>query len=43
MSPFASVAVLTVVGGVWLVAVGVTEIVVALRIRSGARTLPRPV
>ncbi|MFG2453597.1 HdeD family acid-resistance protein [Streptomyces sp. NPDC048512] len=41
VSPFESVAVLTVVGGIWLIAVGVTEIVVAFRIRSGARAIPR--
>ncbi|MFF4800291.1 HdeD family acid-resistance protein [Streptomyces sp. NPDC001351] len=40
-SPFASVAVLTLVGGIWLVAVGVVEIVTALRIRGRARQLPR--
>ncbi|MEU3843931.1 HdeD family acid-resistance protein [Streptomyces sp. NPDC028635] len=40
-SPFRSVAVLTVVGGVWLVAVGITEIVTALRIRGRVRDVPR--
>ncbi|MGW2723017.1 HdeD family acid-resistance protein [Streptomyces sp. NPDC001492] len=40
-SPFASVAVLTLVGGIWLVAVGVVEIVTAIRIRSRAREVPR--
>ena len=33
-SPFESVAVLTLVGGIWLVAVGVVEIVTAIRIRG---------
>ncbi|MEU8791899.1 DUF308 domain-containing protein [Streptomyces sp. NPDC048643] len=41
VSPFESVAVLTVVGGIWLIAVGITETVVAFRIRSGARAIPR--
>ena len=40
-SPFASVSVLTLVGGIWLVAVGVVEIVTAIRIRGRARQLPR--
>ncbi|AVH61325.1 MULTISPECIES: HdeD family acid-resistance protein [Streptomyces] len=40
VSPFESVAILTVVGGIWLIAVGVTEIITAFRIRSGARTVP---
>ncbi|MFI6490317.1 HdeD family acid-resistance protein [Streptomyces sp. NPDC050564] len=39
-SPFESVAVLTVVGGCWLVAVGLVEIIMAFRIRSGARAVP---
>lgn len=39
-SPFASVAVLTLVGGIWLVAVGAVEIVTALRIRGRARQAP---
>ncbi|MGW0771690.1 HdeD family acid-resistance protein [Streptomyces sp. NPDC002676] len=42
-SPFHSVAVLTLVGGIWLVAVGIVEIVTALRIRSRARSVPRTV
>ncbi|MBG0854066.1 HdeD family acid-resistance protein [Streptomyces spinoverrucosus] len=42
-SPFESVAVLTVVGGCWLVAVGLVEIVTALRIRVRARQVPREV
>ncbi|MET7480528.1 HdeD family acid-resistance protein [Streptomyces sp. NPDC005648] len=40
-SPFESVAVLTLVGGIWLVAVGVVEILTALRIRGRARQVPR--
>ncbi|MFF5186526.1 HdeD family acid-resistance protein [Streptomyces sp. NPDC000345] len=40
-APFESVAVLTLVGGIWLVAVGVVEIVTALRIRGRARQVPR--
>jgi len=40
-SPFESVAVLTLVGGIWLVAVGVVEILTALRIRARARQVPR--
>ncbi|MEU1039918.1 HdeD family acid-resistance protein [Streptomyces sp. NPDC005551] len=41
VSPFESVAVLAVVGGCWLIAVGVTEIVTAFRIRGRARLVPR--
>ncbi|MFJ5778600.1 HdeD family acid-resistance protein [Streptomyces sp. NPDC093094] len=40
-APFESLAVLTLVGGVWLVAVGVVEIVTALVIRHRARQVPR--
>ncbi len=40
-SPFESVAVLTLVGGIWLVAVGVVEIVTALTIRRRAAQIPR--
>ncbi|MBD0423450.1 HdeD family acid-resistance protein [Streptomyces sp. TRM S81-3] len=40
VSPVESVAVLTVVGGSWLVAVGVVEIVTSLRIRGRARQVP---
>jgi uncharacterized membrane protein HdeD (DUF308 family) len=43
VSPFASVAVLTLVGGWWLVAVGIAEIVTAIRIHSGARRVPQVV
>jgi uncharacterized membrane protein HdeD (DUF308 family) len=39
-SPFESVAVLTLVGGIWLVAVGVVEIVTALRIRGRTQRVP---
>ncbi|MDQ0600614.1 uncharacterized membrane protein HdeD (DUF308 family) [Streptomyces canus] len=42
-SPFESVAVLTVVGGIWLVAVGIVEIVTAVRMRGQARNVPRTV
>ncbi|MFJ6299189.1 HdeD family acid-resistance protein [Streptomyces griseoviridis] len=42
-SPFESVAVLTVVGGIWLVAVGVVEIVTAVRIRGRAERIPATV
>ncbi|MFI1567536.1 HdeD family acid-resistance protein [Streptomyces sp. NPDC020490] len=41
VSPFTSVAVLTLVCGIWLIAVGVVEIVTALRIRGLARQVPR--
>lgn len=40
-SPFRSVAVLTLVGGIWLVAVGVVEIITAIRIRGRAQQIPR--
>ncbi|MEU2435253.1 HdeD family acid-resistance protein [Streptomyces rubradiris] len=40
-SPFESVAVLTLVGGIWLVAVGVVEVLTALRMRGRARRVPR--
>ncbi|MGW2525203.1 HdeD family acid-resistance protein [Streptomyces sp. NPDC001617] len=40
-SPFESVAVLTLVGGIWLVAVGVVEILTALRMRGRAQEVPR--
>ncbi|WP_037674692.1 HdeD family acid-resistance protein [Streptomyces griseus] len=42
-SPFESVAVLTLVVGIWLVAVGAVEIVVALTIRGRARQVPHTV
>ncbi|MER6030442.1 HdeD family acid-resistance protein [Streptomyces sp. NPDC001851] len=40
-SPFRSVAVLTLVGGIWLVVVGITEIVTAFGIRGRAKAVPR--
>lgn len=40
-SPFESVAVLTLVGGIWLAVVGVVEILTALSIRGRARQVPR--
>ncbi|MFJ4829787.1 HdeD family acid-resistance protein [Streptomyces sp. NPDC088747] len=40
VSPFESVAVLTLVGGCWLLAVGVTEIITAFRIRGRAHHVP---
>ncbi|MFE0104899.1 HdeD family acid-resistance protein [Streptomyces sp. NPDC059009] len=39
-SPFDSVAVLTLLAGCWLVALGVTEIITAFQVRSRARHLP---
>lgn len=39
-SPFRSVAVLTLVCGIWLVAVGVVEIVTAVRMRGLAKKVP---
>ncbi|MEV6167608.1 HdeD family acid-resistance protein [Streptomyces sp. NPDC051954] len=41
VSPFESVAVLTLVGGWWLVVVGVVEIVTAIGIRGRASRVPR--
>lgn len=41
-SPFRSVAVLTLVCGIWLVAVGVVEIVTAVRMRGLAKKVPQP-
>lgn len=40
-SPFQSVAVLTLIAGIWLVVVGIVEIITAFRIRGHARTVPR--
>ncbi|MFD6244971.1 HdeD family acid-resistance protein [Streptomyces roseolus] len=40
VSPLESVAVLTLLGGIWLIAVGTAEIVTAFQIRSRARRLP---
>jgi len=42
-SPFRSVAVLTLVGGIWLVVVGITEIITSFRIRHRARQVPQTV
>jgi uncharacterized membrane protein HdeD (DUF308 family) len=42
-SPFESVAVLTLVGGIWLVAVGVVEIITGIRMRGRAQHVPRAV
>lgn len=42
-SPFRSVAVLTLVGGIWLVVVGITEIVTAFGIRGRATQIPKTV
>ncbi|WP_329253182.1 HdeD family acid-resistance protein [Streptomyces sp. NBC_01478] len=39
-SPFRSVAVLTLVCGIWLVAVGVVEIITGVRMRSLAKKVP---
>ncbi|UPZ29996.1 HdeD family acid-resistance protein [Streptomyces sp. LRE541] len=41
VSPFESVAVLTVVGGAWLLALGITEIITAYQLRKRARAVPR--
>ncbi|MFC9910521.1 HdeD family acid-resistance protein [Streptomyces sp. NPDC059862] len=41
VSPFESVAVLTIVGGCWLIAVGIVELLTALRIRALTRHVPR--
>ncbi|MFJ6698795.1 HdeD family acid-resistance protein [Streptomyces sp. NPDC091272] len=41
VSPLDSIAVLTVIGGCWLLAVGLVEIVVAFRIRHRAHRVPR--
>ena len=40
VSPLKSAAVLTVLGGVWLLVVSVVEIVTAFQVRSRARHLP---
>ncbi|MER5749547.1 HdeD family acid-resistance protein [Streptomyces sp. NPDC002088] len=42
-SPIESVAILTLVAGIWLVAVGIIEIVTAIRIHGRARRAPRTV
>ncbi|MDI3405208.1 HdeD family acid-resistance protein [Streptomyces cavernicola] len=43
VSPFESVAVLTLWGGVWLVVMGVVEIVTAFQVRSRAKRIPEGV
>ncbi|MER5520103.1 HdeD family acid-resistance protein [Streptomyces sp. NPDC002763] len=43
VSPFESVAVLTLVAGIWLVVVGIVEIISAFGIRSRAKHIPRAV
>lgn len=43
VSPFATIAVLTLVAGWWLVVVGAVEIATAIRIRTGATRIPRTV
>jgi uncharacterized membrane protein HdeD (DUF308 family) len=42
-SPFESVTVLTLVGGIWLVVIGAVEIITALDIRARARQVPHTV
>jgi uncharacterized membrane protein HdeD (DUF308 family) len=42
-SPFESVAVLTLVSGIWLVAVGIVELITAFRIRGRAERIPQTV
>ncbi|WBO65281.1 HdeD family acid-resistance protein [Streptomyces camelliae] len=42
-SPFRSVAVLTLVGGIWLLVVGIVEIVTAFSIRGRAKQIPKTV
>ncbi|MEU6847481.1 HdeD family acid-resistance protein [Streptomyces sp. NPDC046716] len=42
-SPFESVAVLTLVGGLWLLVVGVVEIVTAFAVRGRAKKIPQGV
>ncbi|MFE0650850.1 HdeD family acid-resistance protein [Streptomyces sp. NPDC059534] len=40
VSPLESAAVLTLLGGIWLIAVGAVELVTALQVRSRAKDLP---
>ncbi|MFE0701620.1 HdeD family acid-resistance protein [Streptomyces sp. NPDC058872] len=40
VSPLESAAVLTVLGGIWLIAVGAVEVVTALQVRSRAKDIP---
>ncbi|MFI8349316.1 HdeD family acid-resistance protein [Streptomyces sp. NPDC085596] len=42
-SPFESVAVLTLVGGWWLIVVGIVEIITSIRIKSRAKEIPQTV
>ncbi|MFJ3306180.1 HdeD family acid-resistance protein [Streptomyces sp. NPDC086549] len=41
VSPFESIAVLTLVAGIWLIAVGIVEIITSIRVRSHAELVPR--
>jgi uncharacterized membrane protein HdeD (DUF308 family) len=43
VSPFESVAVLTLVGGCWLLVVGIAEIITAFSLRRLAHDVPRTV
>ncbi|MEU1161343.1 HdeD family acid-resistance protein [Streptomyces sp. NPDC090075] len=43
VSPFKSVAVLTLVAGIWLVVVGIVEIIASFGIRGRAKHIPRAV
>ncbi|MEX0167987.1 HdeD family acid-resistance protein [Streptomyces sp. LMG1-1-1.1] len=40
VSPLESVAVLTLLGGIWLIAVGAVEVITAFMVRSRAKNLP---
>ncbi|WP_232248432.1 HdeD family acid-resistance protein [Streptacidiphilus rugosus] len=40
VAPFASIAVLTVFAGIWLLVMGVVEIVTGLQVRSRAKSIP---
>ncbi|MGW2468708.1 HdeD family acid-resistance protein [Streptomyces bauhiniae] len=42
-SPFESVAVLTLVGGWWLIVVGIVEIITSIRIKGRAKDIPQTV
>lgn len=42
-APFRSVAVLTVVSGIWLLVVGIVEIITAFRVRGRAQQVPQTV
>ncbi|WP_307621329.1 HdeD family acid-resistance protein [Streptomyces sp. V3I7] len=43
VSPFGSIAVLTLVAGIWLLVVGIVEIITSFQIRSRAQQVPRTV